>query len=120
MNSTTYNPFREALPYLQTPADHDRGGVARKEDNSVYICWALDWGLETDHKKIYLNMAAQGYVMRMLGHGSSTVESWLYKNVPDCQTFWLEDKLKCDIVQAYRWRWLNHMADQYDAGLIKL
>ncbi|ACV50194.1 hypothetical protein [Delftia phage PhiW-14] len=124
-----FNPFREALTYLYTLPGHDRGGVPRHKGPRMFICQCLERVEDNQrsivspefHLKAQQSKAAVRHVQRMLGRSCLVVENWLSINVPGFKAQRRKDgKAMAYDVQAYRWRWLNHMADQYDKGEIEL
>lgn len=122
-----FNPFREALVYLHT-ADSvtNRGGVHQYKDPVVYVCWALSEvklrsysALKQDRCRL-----AVRHIESILGEGNATVDDWL-RCRPSINRQ-LNKLLKAGyreyraVIQDYRWRWLNSMADAYDAGTLVL
>ncbi|ACV50191.1 hypothetical protein [Delftia phage PhiW-14] len=123
----TFNPFREALAYLNTPHDMDRGGINLKVRNS-FVCFAIERaGANLSDENRHLCKMATAYIDSMIitvkSDDSPTIIKWLRVNSPEFRASEAGTKdhaLKYDLLQAYRWRWLTHMADQYDQGLINL
>lgn len=126
MSTKPFNPFREALAFLQTSQDLDRGGIVQKHNAVQFICWAFVRVQQVNSRKEnlegwLLTKQAKAHVVACLG-GKNCIEVWLYANVKEYGSALYEhdDDLRWAVTQAYRWRWMNHLADQYDAGLIKL
>lgn len=125
--AAAFNPFRAGLAYLNTPYDLDRGGVKQKARNS-FVCFAIKQaGERLGHEEQYLCTMAEAYIDMLIGSGdpddSPTITKWLRANCPEfvaVEAVPNNHAFKYDLLQAYRWRWLNHMADQFDAGVIKL
>lgn len=102
------NPFREALKHLWD-------GVDEHSLHYMHICHCL-----TVKENGTLGRAARCYVERLLD-GHYTVGQWLVAKVPDAAAFAKSTGWKWEKeLQAYRKRWLTHLANQYDAGEIKL
>lgn len=98
------NPFRDAKKYL------------RKDENSngeLFICYAIN--IAMIHRKVKTSqyLLAQQIVMSRLG-GCTSVSDWL-RTHPDVNNH----DLTIDNRQAYRHRWLDHLADEWDKGVRK-
>lgn len=98
--STKYNPFRAAKRFLNGgPTGHGSTG---------FICIALADAGEYDNREKLAEKAVR-HVMRMLAE-HATVNQYL-------EALGIEHTYA--EIQRFRHRWLDHMADQWDQGLIK-
>lgn len=119
MTTKPFNPFREALPLLRVPLELCQGRIPGTQ---TYICFAFKYDLlpkyaRSHPERVVLINRARAHVERMLGDNTS-VGGWLQSNVPAFKT--ADPSIAHDLMQAFRHRWLSHMADQYDRGEIKL
>lgn len=99
------NPFRAAIPYLWDGISV-RSNYVRA--NEKYICMALS---EASSKHMCSKTAyimATNHIKECLGN-FNTVTSWLSIKHPKALKHFTDDQ-----VQAYRLRWLNHLAVQWD------
>lgn len=109
-----FNPFRGAKQFLLKPDDEDVRNVSIKVE---YICASISRCLlrkATTQHDIHLCRKAKDLIMRRLG-AYSYVDTWLeaHLKVP-------KKHLTFQNIQAYRHRWLDHLADEYDAGRLIL
>lgn len=104
-----YNPFRQALPFLW-----DGSNLRSQQGKDEFVCCAL-LNIETlNPAESAANRAAKEHIAAII-FPSTTVSGWLVdQGVPESKTG------KPRLMQHYRKRWLEHMADEFDAGRIKL
>ena len=111
MRKSARNPFRLALKYL---------------DDVGYVCYAIQrvhWGNEVSREEY---IKADDRVAELI-HPHTTVSQWLVENVPEAAA--IRDELReafChnqktyggdlwgDLMLAYRTRWLDHLAKEWD------
>lgn len=122
MTTKPFNPFRAALPRINTyNSQTHRGGISLIKP-TTFVCWAIGeacWRPGVEKRR---GDAAIAYIHSLLGC-VSTVSEWLANQGPGLKAELQRldrDGVLHHHMQDYRWRWLNHMADQYDAGLLVL
>ncbi|ACV50196.1 conserved hypothetical protein [Delftia phage PhiW-14] len=121
--SKPFNPFRAALPFLNVPTELEiPDNLVDESRKSIYVCHAVvavhRSGVNAKERRAC--MFAGEYIRSLLGK-HYTVRQWLLEHCPEFKAMGEDQwQIRIDLVQAYRHRWLTHMADQFDEGLIIL
>lgn len=105
-----FNPFREAKEFIKDELSDIRPKTA-------YICWALDYVRERHSSNSLIRAityAAQKHIRDMLGK-YPCVETWLHEH-HHCRY----QNQQFEQIQIYRKQWLDHLANEYDAGRLIL
>lgn len=136
----SYNPFRAALAHISLTGE-GLGPCLGKVQKRSAICLAMACATtvalskarelppSTDRQKTIdfinqMDSRATSHIARMMNGPAATagphayVSNWLYHHVPGYAREWNQDHSVGTpiwlMTQEYRYRWCEHMADQFD------
>ena len=90
------------------------GTVNYLETHSKFICCAIEWsGLGTQSQRVLVTRLIQ----KRLGQDVNTIEHWLMRNCSEFNhfRFTVADDVYNRQLQAYRARWIESIAAEYEA-----